>query len=60
MNIKSIPYLPLSFQKVPKIQRGKEIIPKELQITKYAFDNKIYFKQSFNAYLLLILHAYKT
>ena len=41
MNIKSIPYLPLSFQKVPKIQRGKEIIPKELQITKYAYDNKI-------------------
>ncbi len=35
MNIKSIPYLPLSFQKFPKIQRGKEIIPKELQITKY-------------------------
>lgn len=28
MNIKSIPYLPLSFRKVSKIQRGKEIIPK--------------------------------
>lgn len=30
----TIPYLPLSFRS-SKIQRGKEIIPKGLQISKY-------------------------
>ena len=37
----TIPVLPLSFRRVSKIQRGKEIIPRDMQITKYKLFQKI-------------------